>query len=212
VGTVEIGDYDAEDAQWRATRDDGRERRCIYTVARPVVVLGRGSDAAVELRLDACLGDAVPILRRRGGGCAVVLDPGCVVVAISVAAAGLGENLEHFARLNALVIDALVAAGAPGVGRAGTSDLVVGDRKVGGTCIYRTRGVVHYAASLLAAPDVALMERYLAHPPREPAYRRGRRHADFVARLADLPGAPPAADLARRLELALHLPDPPPAS
>ena len=40
------------------------------------------------------------------------------------------------------------------------------------------------------------MERYLQHPPREPDYRRGRSHRDFMGDLATLAGAgDPAAFL-----------------
>jgi hypothetical protein len=46
------------------------------------------------------------------------------------------------------------------------------------------------------------MERYLAHPPREPGYRRGRRHRDFVGSI----GGSTAA-LARSLEQTLRLTD-----
>mgnify|MGYP000753667588 CR=1 FL=1 len=48
-----------------------------------------------------------------------------------------------------------------GVYRDGISDLVLGDRKVGGACIYRTRGLLFYSASLLVAP---ILGRYLDAP------------------------------------------------
>ena len=82
----------------------------------------------------------------------------------------------------------LAACGVADVRHEGVSDLAVGDRKLGGSCIWRTRGLVYYSTTLLVNPDLTLMERYLPHPPREPAYRRGRSHADFVTSVAALGG------------------------
>ena len=40
-----------------------------------------------------------------------------------------------------------------------------------------------YHGTLLYDFDISLVERLLAHPPREPQYRAGRGHADFIANL-----------------------------
>jgi len=170
------------------------------------VVLGRGSKPEVELRQGAVEADAVPVLRRRGGGCAVVLDPGNVIVAVTFAAPGFGENLAHFARLSRWVIDGLAEIGLHGVRQDGTSDLVHGDRKVGGSCIYRGRGVLLYSTTILIRPDLELAERYLAHPPREPDYRRGRTHSDFMGRLCDIAGSSPAEEVPGLLARTLSSP------
>jgi lipoate-protein ligase A len=70
---------------------------------------------------------------------------------------------------------------------------------VGGACIHRTRDLLYYSTTLLCAPELALMERYLRHPPREPGYRHGRRHAEFVGSLLERPSLEATA----RLEAAL---------
>ena len=62
-----------------------------------------------------------------------------------------------------------------------------------GSCIYRTRGLLYYSTTLLLDPDLELVERYLPHPPREPEYRRGRPHRDFMTSVRDVLG-PGAAD------------------
>jgi lipoate-protein ligase A len=77
---------------------------------------------------------------------------------------------------------------------------------VGGACIHRTRDLLYYSTTLLCVPAVGLMERYLQHPPREPEYRRGRGHADFVGSLLEEPSLEGAvrleAALAEELDLA----------
>ena len=168
-----------------ATKEDGRPRLRVCRPEQTLVVLGRGSKPGVELDLPACLNDGVPLVRRRGGGCSVVLDPGNVIVSLTLPAEGLGRNKGHFKRISSWVIAALDGAGFSGIRQLGISDLVRDDRKIAGACIYRTTGLLFYTASILAAPDVSLMERYLRHPPREPNYRRKRSHEKFVASLLD---------------------------
>ncbi len=153
--------YDLEDDLWQATAADGRGRMRVFSLPRPVVILGRGSRPEVELDLGACRADRVPMLRRRGGGCAVVLDPGNVIVAASFPVQGIGDNPKHFDRLCRWLIAGLERAGGSGVYRDGISDLALGDRKVGGSCIYRGRGVLLFSCSLLVSPEVELIERYL---------------------------------------------------
>lgn len=181
--SLDIGDYSVDQDLFSATQADGRSRVRVQRPDRVQVVLGRASRPEVELNTGACQADGVEILRRRGGGCAVVLDPGNLVVAVSLRAPGIGENRRWFERINRRMIDTLAELGAPGLGEAGISDLALGDRKVAGCSLHRSRDTLYYAASLLVRPRVELMTRYLRHPPREPDYRRGRAHADFVVGL-----------------------------
>lgn len=200
-----IAAYNADDDMVQATGDDGQPRLRIYRPEGTLVVLGRGSKTGVELDLPACVQDGVPVVRRRGGGCAVVLDVGNVVVSVTLPVQGLGGNKGHFKRITAWLIAALADAGYDGIRQNGISDLERDERKVAGACIYRTTEVLFYSASLLAAPDLALLSRYLKHPPREPKYRRGRSHEKFVASLlgSDDPGE--AEVLAEQLRQRLRL-------
>ena len=66
----------------------------------------------------------------------------------------------------------------------GISDLAIGEKKILGTSIYRTRLVLFYQASLLVSNDISIFTRYLAMPTRVPEYRRGRSHEDFCTTLA----------------------------
>lgn len=176
---LSITPYTEEEPLLAATRSDAQPRVQVSRPPGAVVVLGRSSQPSVELRTDHCAADAIPLQRRRGGGCAVVLDPGNVVVTATASAPGL-RIADHFARLSAWLTDGLVQAGVPGVTRQDMSDLCLGDRKIAGACMYRARDALLYSVSLLVDPDLSLLYRYLRHPPREPSYRQGRRHRDFV--------------------------------
>jgi lipoate-protein ligase A len=173
------------------------------------IVVGRGGDPAVEVDLDAARADGVPVRRRRGGGCAVVLDPGNVIVSLVLPLAGVGGITGTFTAISAWLIETLARCGLTGLRQEGTSDLALAGRKVGGSCLWRTRGLVYYSTTLLVAPDLALVGRYLPHPPREPAYRAGRPHRDFMGALRDLDRALTPAELVLRLSPCLReLPHP----
>lgn len=184
-----IGVYDRDEDLLSATRADGRSRLRVAKVGRTVVVLGRGSRLEKECHEAACRADGVPMERRRGGGCAVVLDPGNVVVSAVTAAPGLGHVRRLFDGFTAWVVAGLERAGVPGVVRRDVCDLCLGERKIGGAALYRAKDLVYYSTTVLVAPDVERMTRYLPHPPREPAYRAGRPHAAFVTTLAEQRGA-----------------------
>ncbi len=155
---------------------------------RATVVLGSSNDPASECRPESCAGDEVAILRRYGGGGTVVLYPGCVVVSIGCWVAEHFHNNRYFKLLNAAVNNCLHSNfkfNSP-LTQAGISDLVSRDKKFGGTSLFRSRNYLLYQASLIVDCDFEMIEKYLAHPSREPDYRRGRNHRDFLTGLANL--------------------------
>lgn len=202
---LHVGAYDHDDHLLDEVRRESRPRVKVYGLDRTVVVLGRGSKLDQEVKVEACLADRVAVLRRRGGGCAVVIDPGNLIVSAVLPAGGLGDSGRDIRALCDWLAAGLCDVGAVGVSRRGISDLVQGDRKIGGSCIYRARDVLYFSATVLACADLRLVDRYLGHPPREPAYRRSRSHGSFLATLAPRVGT--AEGLAR--SLAEALPGPP---
>ena len=202
LARMPIGRYAHDDHIIESTRSGGLPALALHRPEGVMVVLGRGSDPRVELNVSSCVSDRVQVVRRSGGGCSVVLDPGNLVVSVSLAVNGLGRIRSHFDALTDWLIESLARVGVPGLVRAGVSDLVLDDRKIGGSCITRSRGLLLFSTTILVEPRVELMERYLAHPPREPGYRRGRPHRDFVGFIGGDTG-----DLARRLEKVLSPPD-----
>ena len=155
---------------------------------RPVVVLGSSNQAAVEVDMDACARDDVPILKRYGGGGTVLLYPGSLVVSIGAWVRQPYQNRLYFTRLNQALIDTL-ALRWPTLARMdqrGLSDITWDDRKLVGTSLFRSRNYLLYQASILVEADPVLIGRYLKHPSREPDYRRGRGHGGFLMGLRDV--------------------------
>lgn len=152
------------------------------------VVIGRHQDPARELLIDNAVADGVPIHRRVSGGGSVVLAPGMVVVAIRLENRELGTTC-YLDRVNTALRPAVASVcGVTPVCR-GHGDLAVSDadgieRKVLGASLRQTSKLVYYLGVFLVQDAVALMERYLASPSRQPDYRTGRGHAAFCTHLA----------------------------
>ena len=180
--------YDLDDDLLAQTRHDGKPRVRVYQFDHVAVVIGRGGKQELELRTDNIAADGVPLYKRPGGGCSVVLDPGNVIISLALPLPGIGHIKSAFNAITDWVIASLAASGVPDVVQRGVSDLVISERKIGGSCVYRTRGLLYYSTTLLCAQKMPLVDQYLLHPPREPEYRKGRPHESFMGSLYDLCG------------------------
>lgn len=158
-----------------------------WMAAEPTVVLGSSSRIEDEVDLAACASLGVRVVRRPSGGLTVVLGPGCLMwsVVLHQPAGPPPIDAVHAALIGPLVA-ALRSAGAP-VSLRGSSDIAIGDgpgaRKVSGNALRIRRHGLLYHGTLLDAFDLSLVGRVLRHPPREPAYRAGRPHGEFLANL-----------------------------
>ena len=151
----------------------------------PLVIVGRSSRVDLEVDRDACRQAHVPILRRSSGGAAIVAGPGCLMYAVVLRYAGR-EHLRLLDEAHRHVLSAMAAALRElvcDVRHLGTSDLAVGRRKFSGTSVRCKREHLLYHGTLLYDFDLPSVERLLRMPPRQPEYRGGRTHGEFVANL-----------------------------
>jgi len=120
------------------------------------------------------------------GGGAVVQMPGCLSYAVVLRAdggvVGGGITATHRYVLARVAEAASQAAGRPVV-HQGDSDLAVNDRKCCGNAQRRLRQAVLVHGTFLLNADLTWMDRLLPAPSRQPEYRRGRAHRDFVVNL-----------------------------
>lgn len=184
---------------------DGGPGLAVFEPRDVRVVIGRGQDPRREARIEACRADGVPIHRRATGGGAVVLAPGMVVAALRLAG-GLRAPDELFSLVNASLVAAVAEACGARIACRGHGDLALrgadgSERKVLGASLRQSTARSAYLGVFLIDDAVPLMERYLAHPSREPGYRAGRDHRAFCTDLGSVGCTVPAliAALQRRL-------------
>lgn len=149
------------------------------------VVLGYANQVATEVRLDRCGAAGVPVLRRISGGGAVVQIPG--VLNYAVVLRTQRTELVGIPGTNAFVLDRVALAVErvirEPVARRGDTDLCLGALKFSGNAQRRLSQAILFHGSILLAADLRRLEELLPHPSREPDYRGGRAHAEFVRNL-----------------------------
>lgn len=150
------------------------------------VVVGYGNEVAKEVDLSACASDSVPVLRRCSGGGTVLQGPGSLNYAVVLPIAS-DPALATVSGANRFILQRTASAlaallGGP-VERCGDTDLVWRGRKFSGNAQRRKRTHLLFHGTLLLGLDLSLVGKYLLPPSREPDYRQGRRHDDFIANL-----------------------------
>lgn len=195
-----------------AGRDVESPALAIWLPSGVTTAIGLSQNPDAELDVDAMRRDGVGLVRRQSGGGAVLLYRGVVCWEAWATADFLREDggdggiRDSYRALSRPVISALRGIGLD-IFQAGICDLSTtvanGEvRKVAGTAQLRRKERVLVHGSLLAAPDLELLSRYLRFPTEQPEYRRGRSHRDFCVSVAEAAGKSPADPEALVVEVA----------
>lgn len=161
---------------------DPAETLRLWAFDSPVVVIGRGSKVAVEVNQPFCQTARIPVLRRCSGGAAIVAGPGCLMYSVVLSLMRRPE-LRRVDAAHAWVMTRLSAAlrhQVPDVSWQGTCDLTFAGRKFSGNSLRIARDHLLYHGTILHAADLDRIARCLLTPPRQPDYRGGRPHAEFI--------------------------------
>lgn len=167
--------------------------------AVPFVVVGYANAVAREANVSACEADGVPILRRCTGGGTVLQGSGCLNYALVLEIAS-DAALATVSGANKFILHRTAAAlsgllGEP-VELCGDTDLVWRGLKFSGNAQRRRRTHLLFHGTILLGFDLALVEKYLPQPSRQPDYRQARSHRDFITNL------PMSADAVKRALVA----------
>lgn len=163
----------------------------------PVAVcLGRTCDIRKNLTpemladLEAGRQTRVAVLRRASGGGTVLHGPGSwnFTLALSLEKFPVVFSVQKSYEVFLGMVTRALAKQGVHAHMQGQSDLVRTDtgRKISGNAQFRKRGIcVHHGTLLVDAGFVADIAELLPHPPKEPDYRAGRRHQDFLGSLPE---------------------------
>lgn len=149
------------------------------------VVVGAGGSVRIDVNVEACAADGVPILRRASGGGTVVIGPRCLCFAVVLRTdrdPAMGMIQSSARHVMGRVLDA-VRPLVPAATIEGVSDLAVAGRKFSGSAQQRKRRHLLHHGTLLCGFDLDRVSRYLHPPERQPDYRRNRPHGEFVTNL-----------------------------
>lgn len=179
-------EYDLPDFNLIRNNPEGRSFS-VWQPDKTYIILGQSNKVEKSVNIDAALIDGVDILKRPSGGEAVILTPKTLVVAFLSKRHEYKKPLDFFKNSNLRIINVLEKwPGIKGIHQRGISDLSVDNIKIAGSAIYRNKEHLFYHAVLNVCEDISLIDKYLLHPSREPDYRKGRKHSDFVTNFHNL--------------------------
>ncbi|NIM14121.1 MAG: hypothetical protein GTO45_18925 [Candidatus Aminicenantes bacterium] len=181
---MDIKPYDLPDAGLLA--DNASSYRClVWEPGFLCIVLGQSNGLEESVHIENAESDGVPVYKRPSGGEAVVLSPKTLVISILKQGDWFKSPTLYFKNYSEKIIRALHTLGVRDLKVDGISDICIGNKKILGSSIYRNKDRVLYHAVLNRAESADTIERYLKHPVREPEYRNGRKHRDFVTSLVE---------------------------
>lgn len=157
----------------------------LWDAQRPLVVLGRSSKVEEETWKSIAQNANVPILRRCSGGATIFAAPGCMFYCVLLSL-DKRPHLRMLDQAHQFVMQRILRAIQPLCATArldGTCDVVVDGKKASGNSLRVQRKWLLYHGTLLLNMDLQLVGKFLKHPPREPDYRQGRGHDDFLCNL-----------------------------
>ena len=173
------------------------------------VVVGYGNHVEKEVNVAACEAGGIPILRRCSGGGTVLQGPGCLNYSLVLK---IEENgpLASITSANKFIMERTRGAvetemgvrssemedgrSEGGIEIRGCTDLALGNNhksnitslKFSGNAQRRKKNFLLFHGTFLLSFDIALIDKFLRMPSKEPDYRKGRSHKDFLTNL-DLP-------------------------
>lgn len=160
------------------------------------VVLGYSTRIAADVNTDLCRAYRIPVLRRCSGGGTVLQGPGCLNFSLVLRIRDSGP-MKNITEASAFILRTHQRALEPLIGAKvelqGASDLAVGRRKVSGNAQRWKRRFFLFHGTMLLDLDIALVEKLLAEPAQQPAYRQRRSHGDFLTNVRVPPGPVKAA-------------------
>lgn len=181
---TEAADHLALDEALLMEAEEGRggEALRVWEFAEHVVIAGRSTRVTHEIDHPFCESRGIQILRRCTGGASIVAGPGCLMYSVILSLAR-DPSLSRIDVAHQFVMGRLLTAlrhQNPEVALQGTCDLTWKNRKFSGNSLRIARQHLLYHGTILYDFDLGLMSKCLRQAPRQPEYRRGRDHPDFL--------------------------------
>lgn len=157
----------------------------VWQAKKHFVVLGHSNRLTSDVSVAACRESGVPVVRRISGGGTVVQGPGCLNYSLILKsdarrARNISDTFKYVLERHRRMVEELCGVRAC---LAGISDLTADGLKFSGNAQYRKARFVLVHGTFLLNFDLGLIETYLPVPAKQPAYRQGRPHLQFVTNL-----------------------------
>ncbi len=158
------------------------------------VVVGYANKVTMEVNVAACKAKGIPILRRCSGGGTVLQGPGCLnyTLILKITDDGPLRSISTANRLimerNRQEIESLlnkfeIRNSKFEISVRGHTDLVLDGLKFSGNSQRRRKHYLLFHGTFLLNFNLALVSELLCMPSKQPDYRQGRSHGEFLTNL-----------------------------
>ena len=182
MSKIQVREYDLPDSQLYRDKPDNISVK-IWVPEETCIVLGRSNNADDSLIQDNIIKDSILVYKRPSGGETVLLSKNTLIISIAINQQQFKGGKKYFSTINNAIIEVLKDFNINNLKFKGISDIAIGDMKILGSALYQNKNTVFYHAVLNIAESPELFSKYLKHPQREPDYREGRKHTEFVTSL-----------------------------
>ncbi|MCU0460148.1 MAG: hypothetical protein MUE37_13780 [Bacteroidales bacterium] len=179
---VTLSDYDLPDA---FLFSKGTTGILVWQPQETIIVLGQSNTIETSIHKEEVEADDIRVTKRPSGGETVILTPSTIAFTVARQFPVMIQFREFFGMVNSVVIEGLDEMGVAGLGSKGISDITIGNRKILGSSMRKVGNKLVYHAVLNLAENPSMFSKYLCHPRREPDYRAGRNHDEFVTSIAN---------------------------
>lgn len=163
---------------------DTTQKYMVWVPDSTYIVLGASNNMQDALIMENVLIDNIPVLKRPSGGQTVILTPKNLIISVVFSDDKIRPK-DIFDLMNGLIIEVLKNHNVNHLSLNGISDIAIYEKKILGSSIYRTKNILFYHAVLNVSESSKTFEKYLQHPSKEPDYRKGRKHGEFITSLED---------------------------
>lgn len=178
---IEVLKYDLKDFSIFESQKD--YDFCLWQPQDRLIILGRSNNPEEALNIDEVKNDNIKVYKRPSGGQSVILTSNTLVISVKVKIDNELNTQKYFKEINDKIMDALSSFGVKNLSMKGISDISIGNKKILGSSIYLRKNTLFYHAVLNISESVDVISRYLKHPSKEPDYRKGRSHKEFITSL-----------------------------
>ena len=197
---VVVSDYNLPDIQ---LLHEETNKFLLWIPEKTYIVLGASNNADDAVVESITLEDNITVMKRRTGGQTVMLTPNNLIISAVITDESVMKPKDVFNNFNDMIIGAIEKDHTAKFSTRGISDIALGEKKIMGSSMYRGKGKLFYHAVLNSNEPPSTFQKYLKHPSKEPDYRKGRMHDEFVTTLKDTGYSPSMLHLKNEITATL---------
>jgi len=179
---IELQTYNLPDQKLFLGQSD---KIIVWQPDRIYVILGQRDNINDSIETESVFAENAIVMQRPSGGHSVVLTPRTLVVSMISHTHELTQIKTFFHDCNMKIISAFGEQAVQGLSIQGISDIVLNQRKIVGSSMYRGKDFLFFHAVINLSEKPDFISKFLKHPKTEPEYRKNRKHEDFITSLAE---------------------------